>query len=117
VGVRDPRSSGVLGTIDLEPGEAALSSGDYERRYESGGEVFHHIIDPRTGRPSRGAAGTTVVSADPVLGNAAATALMVAGPDRFEEIARRLGVDCALLVAPDGRRLATPCMARRLRKP
>jgi thiamine biosynthesis lipoprotein len=113
--VRDPRSSGVLGTIELASGEAALSSGDYERRYESGGEVYHHIIDPRSGRPARGAAGTTVVSADPVLGNAGATALMVAGAEGFAETVRRLGIDCALLVTPDGRRLTTPCMSRRLR--
>jgi FAD:protein FMN transferase len=114
IGVRDPLKAGVIGTIDLAPGEAALSSGDYERRFEAHGDTYHHIIDPRTGRPTRGTAGTTVISRDAELGNAAATALMVGGPERFRQLTERLGVQCALLVASDGRILTTPCMQRRL---
>lgn len=117
VGVRDPLGGGVLGTVELDDGEAAASSGNYERRYEAAGRVAHHVIDPRTGEPSRGAAGTTVVGRDPELANAAALALMVGGPGRFEELAARLGVDCALLVTDGGELLATPAMARRLVRP
>lgn len=117
IGVRDPLGEGIIGTVDLEPGEAALSSGNYERRFESGGRRYHHIMDPRTGRPARGAAGTTVLHHDAELGNAAAAALMVGGPEHFAALATRLGVDCALLVAEDGRRLMTPCMRRRLHAP
>ncbi len=117
VGVRDPLGEGVLGTVELASGEAALSSGNYERSYESRGEKFHHIIDPRTGRPARGTAGTTVIARDVELGNAAATALMVGGPQRFAELTRRLGVECALLVAEDGRTIMTPAMQQRLQRP
>ena len=97
-GVRDPRGPGILGTVDLAPGETIASSGGYEHRFEAGGKKFHHILDPRTGEPARGTAGTTVISRDAELADAAATALMVAGPARFAEIARRMGVDTALLV-------------------
>jgi thiamine biosynthesis lipoprotein len=117
VGVRNPLQQGVLGTVALAAGEAAVSSGNYERRYESRGERFHHIIDPRTGRPARGAAGTTVLSRDVELANAAATALMVGGPERFTELTDKLGIECALLAAEDGRLLMTPCMQRRLERP
>jgi thiamine biosynthesis lipoprotein len=117
VGVRDPLGSGVLGSIELAPGEAAASSGNYERRYEAGGRVAHHVIDPRTGAPSRGAAGATVVGMDAELANAAALALMVGGPGRFEELAARLGADCALLVTDAGELVATPAMSRRLARP
>lgn len=116
IGVRNPLGKDVLGTIELEPGEAALSSGDYERSFEAGGAKFHHIIDPRTGRPTLGTAGATVLSTDAELGNAAATTLMVAGPEKFAEISARLGIDCALLVASDGRLVMTPCMAGRLKR-
>jgi thiamine biosynthesis lipoprotein len=58
-GVRDPRRPGILGTVDLAPGETIASSGGYEHRFEAYGESYHHILDPRTGRPARGAAGTT----------------------------------------------------------
>jgi thiamine biosynthesis lipoprotein len=114
IGVRDPLGAGILGTVELAPGEAALSSGNYERRYEARGQVFHHIIDPRTGRPARGAAGVTVIHRDAELGNAAAAALMVGGPGLFHALAARLGIECALLVAEDGARLLTPCMEQRL---
>lgn len=115
VGVRDPLGPGILGYIELSDGEAALSSGTYERYLDVDGQRYHHIIDPRTGRPARGAAGSTVISRDPELANAAATTLLVGGPDAFDELTRRLDMDCALLVATDGRRLMTPCMRRRLR--
>jgi thiamine biosynthesis lipoprotein len=115
VGVRDPLGPGILGRIDLADGEAAVSSGTYERNFRAAGRFYHHIIDPRTGRPARGAAGTTVIGRDVELANAAATTLLVGGPEAFEDLARRLGIDCALLVTEDGRRLTTPCMAERLR--
>lgn len=115
VGVRDPLGPGLLGHVDLADGEAALSSGTYERHFDAGGQRFHHIIDPRSGRPAQGAAGSTVIGRDPELANAAATTLLVGGPDAFEDLTRRLGLRCALLVATDGRRLLTPCMQQRLR--
>ncbi len=115
VGVRNPRGPGILGTVELASGETIASSGAYEHRFMAGGRTFHHILDPHTGWPAPGAAGTTVISHDAEVADAAATALMVAGPERFAEMAARLGVDTALLVGADGRVLKTPRMAERLR--
>jgi hypothetical protein len=42
---------------------------------------------------------------------------MVGGPGRFEELAARLGADCALLVTDAGELVATPAMSRRLARP
>jgi thiamine biosynthesis lipoprotein len=116
LGVRDPRGPGILGTVELAPGEAIASSGDYEHRYGQQGE-YHHILDPRTGRPARGARAATVISRDAELADAAATTLLVGGPARFEELCRRMGVEVGLLVADDGTVLATPAMRRRLQPP
>lgn len=115
VGIRDPGKQRIIGTVELAPGETIASSGGYEHRFEAGGRIFHHILDPRTGWPARGAAGTTVISRDAELADAAATALVVAGPKRFAEIAARLGIDTALMVADDGRILETDRMRMRLR--
>lgn len=112
-GIRNPTGAGLIATVDLWSGETIASSGSYERRFGPAGE-HHHILDPRTGQPSRGSAGTTVIARDPELADAAATTLMVAGPDRFNDLAARMGVDLALLVTADGTRLVTPAMARRL---
>lgn len=113
IGVRNPLGTGMLGTVDLQSGEAVASSGRYERRFGAAGE-YHHILDPRTGRPTRGSSGTTVIDRDPELADAAATTLMVAGAERFKEITGRMGVEYALLVTDEGTMLMTPGMRTRL---
>lgn len=113
-GLRDPRGPGVLGRVALRPGEAALSSGDYERHYDTAAGRMHHILDPRSGRPTRGVAGVTVLSLDPAAGNAAAVTLMVGGPGAFESLTTALGMEFAMLVTADGERLLTAGMRARL---
>ncbi|WP_410346546.1 FAD:protein FMN transferase [Thioalkalivibrio sp.] len=114
IGVRDPRGTEVLAAISLGPGEALFSSGDYERGYEWESRRIHHVIDPRTGRPSQGIASATVLHGDPALADAAATTLMIAGPQQWPAYARRLGVDHALLVLADGSVELTPAMEGRV---
>lgn len=114
IGLRDPRGAGVLASIRLGAGEALFSSGDYERGYEWEGERIHHVIDPRSGRPSRGIVSATVLHGDPALADAAATTLMVAGPEQWPTYAQRLGVDHALVVLEDGSVELTPAMEARV---
>lgn len=114
IGIQDPHSAGVLGTIALAPGEAIVTSGNYERFFNFDGQKFHHLLNPHTGRPVTKTAGVTVVDFNPELADAAATALMVAGPDRFEQIATRMGIQCAMLVTTGGDVLMTSMMAERL---
>ena len=77
-----------------------------------GGQTYHHLLDPRTGRPALGAAATTVRRKDPELANAAAVALLVGGPAAFQALAHAAsGVDCALLVTDGGELVMTPAMA------
>lgn len=62
IGVRDPRRpSQVLGVLALRSGVVA-SSGDYLRCFERAGQRYHHVIDPRTGYPSQGAHGVTLLA-------------------------------------------------------
>ena len=114
VGVKDPRGAGTLGAIDLADGEAALSSGNYERQFPTPTGRAHHIIDPRTGRPTTGVAGVTVVSHDAALANAAAVALMVGEVADLERLATTLGIGTALQVSVDGSLMQTGAMQRRL---
>lgn len=114
-GIRDPRNDGqVIATVTLKPREAIVTSGDYERYFVHEGQRHHHVLNPHTGRPTPAAAGVTVIHVDAKLADAAATALMVAGPDRFEEIAGRMGITTALLVTTDGTLITTPAMAQRI---
>jgi thiamine biosynthesis lipoprotein len=114
IGIRDPRAAGLLGSVDLGSGESAFTSGDYERFYERDGERLHHLLDPRTGRPAGHTQAVTVIADDPVLADAAATALFVAGPETWRTVAERLGVTDVLRVGADGEIETTASMRARL---
>ncbi len=114
IGVKDPRDDALAGLIRAQDGEAVVSSGDYERYYEKADKRYHHIIDPETGYPTATAIAVTVISKDAILADAAATALMVAGPQHFEAVNAALGIKTAVLIAPDGEYYLTPDMRERL---
>ncbi|MEO8444296.1 MAG: FAD:protein FMN transferase [Gammaproteobacteria bacterium] len=116
IGLRDPRADRILGRLALADGEAVSTSGDYERAYSLKGQRYHHVLDPRTGEPSVGSASVTVVAGDAELADAASTALMVAGPRRFEALCAALQLRDALLITTTGELLTTPGMAARLRR-
>jgi thiamine biosynthesis lipoprotein len=114
IGIQAPRSDGLLGVIELQNGEAAFTSGDYERYFESGQERQHHLLDPSTGRPAQHSQAVTVLAADGTTADAAATALFVAGPSDWPEVARALGIRHVLRVDASGRIEVTPAMRDRL---
>lgn len=113
IGIRNPRGVGVVAGVELASGEVLITSGDYERGFDFDGVRFHHLLDPRTGYPARGTASVTVLHTDPVLADAAATALFIAG-DAWSELAVTLGIESVLRIADDGTAYATDAMAARL---
>ncbi|MDR2530201.1 MAG: FAD:protein FMN transferase [Oscillospiraceae bacterium] len=87
IAIQDP-DGGIYQTIELLPGQSAETSGDYERYFELDGVRYHHIINPRTGYPSRqtDASGkalrsVTVVCEDTVSADLLATAMFVERED------------------------------------
>jgi FAD:protein FMN transferase len=113
IGIQDPRSDAVLGVIELADGEAAFTSGDYERYFEGADGRLHHIIDPRTGYPASSTRAVTVVAKLGVEADAAATALFVAGDD-WRRLATAVGVDTVLRVDAAGEIEVTEEMNRRV---
>lgn len=114
IGIQSPRGDEVLGVIELADGEAAFTSGDYERFFEQDGRRRHHILDPRTGYPAADTQAVTVVATSGVLADAAATAIFVAGTDGWRPTARAMGIHAALRVGADGGIAVTSPMADRL---
>jgi thiamine biosynthesis lipoprotein len=114
VGIRRSRDDGMIGIIALGDREAAFTSGDYERYFEHDGQRLHHLLDPRTGRPATHTQALTVLARDPVLADAAATALFVAGPERWRSVAERLGISEVLRVDADGTIEMTDAMSARV---
>lgn len=80
-GVRDPRGSGLHSVIELE-NEALATSGNYERYFIEDGVRYHHILDPKTGRPTRGTASATVLAKSATLADGWSTGMFVLGPEK-----------------------------------
>ena len=113
VGV-DDGEGGVLGGVELQDGEALMSSGRYAKYAESAsGERWPHVLDPRTGQPARNARLSAVLHTDSARADAAATALLAAGPAGFARLVRDMRLGCALLVDDAGRVWITAGMAAR----
>ena len=90
VAVQDPGSAadeddagtqqymGVLEASDT----AVITSGAYERNFTEDGKLYHHIIDPATGRPAdSGLKSVTIISSDGTLADALSTSLYIMGKD------------------------------------
>ena len=101
-------------------GVSVATSGTSERFIEIDGVRRGHILDPRTGQPSRAWGSVTVVSADPVEADAVATALYVMGPQVGLAWAERQdGLHALFLQVEDGELTAswTPGMEQWLTDP
>lgn len=114
IGLRDPRApQRLLGMLTLGDGVVA-ASGDYERCFVRDGRRYHHILDPRSGQPSRGIRGVALLAPSVVDLNGLGAALMVGGPAAAPGLlAARPKVD-ALIVAADAPPWRSTGMARRL---
>lgn len=83
VGVRSPAvPDRIVEHFPLTDG-AAATSGDYLQYFDFAGRRYHHLLDPRTGGPVRGATHSiTVTAPDTLTADAAATAAFALGPGR-----------------------------------
>jgi FAD:protein FMN transferase len=101
IGVRDPFDhEQLIGKLSLPDGTAVATSGNYERFVEMGGRRYGHIVDPRTGVPVEGMAGTTAIAPDAAMSDALSTSMFVLGIQEGINELRRLPGTAALFV-PD----------------
>lgn len=125
IAIRDPRldsknKSSMVASIELNDGEAAFTSGDYERFFKNNKKQnrdkhFHHIIDPRTGYPATGTQSVTVIHESATTADAAATALFIAGPSQWVEIAKSMGIKDVLLIDAKGNIHLSSSMKKRIK--
>jgi thiamine biosynthesis lipoprotein len=84
VGVKNPLAgeNGYFCVVEAAD-RAIVTSGVYERFFESDGKFYHHIMNPRTGRPvDNGLISVTVISESSTQADALSTACFVLGAER-----------------------------------
>jgi thiamine biosynthesis lipoprotein len=102
VGVEDPLGGTEPVAVLAVRDQACATSSTRLRRWQVGGRGAHHLIDPRTGRPSAGGlASVTVVGPDPAAAEVWSKTLFLHGADRICSVAAAEGI-AALWVRDDG---------------
>ena len=114
IGIRHPRQAGVIASLETRGDESIFTSGDYERYFEYDGQRYHHIIDPRSGRPAQGTSSVTIVHKDASRADAAATAVFIAGPSQWRETARAMAIEEVMLIDTTGMIYMTEAMSQRV---
>jgi len=114
IGIQSPMDNGVIAALQINGDEAVFTSGNYQRYKVFDGKRYAHIIDGRSGLPVQGIISATVIAADGVTADAAATALIVAGKDNWRQVAKNLQLNQILLINNQQQCLATKAMLHRL---
>jgi FAD:protein FMN transferase len=82
LGIQDPRGQANRRFAELDLSDGTFStSGDYERFFVRDGKRYHHILDPATGEPARGARSVTIVANRAVLADGLSTGVFILGPE------------------------------------
>jgi thiamine biosynthesis lipoprotein len=81
VGIRHPRLPDEVITRLPIVDEAISTAGDYERFFEEDGKRYHHVINPRTGKPTEGILTVTVIGPDGTMTDGLDTAIFVLGAE------------------------------------
>jgi thiamine biosynthesis lipoprotein len=107
VGVEHPRrQDALLGVLYLAD-HAVATSGDYQRFFEVDGVRYHHILDPRTGRPGRTAMSVTVLAPTVMQADLLSTGVFLMEPAAGLALLERLGEVEGIIVDPAGQVLVT----------
>jgi len=101
VGIRDPRGGRSAPFAILPLSDATFStSGDYERSVIVDGKRYHHILDPKTGRPASRVRSVTVKADDAITADVLSTSLFVMGVERGMKLVERTrGVEAVFVDA------------------
>jgi thiamine biosynthesis lipoprotein len=110
VAVEHEWADGPVADLGLAAGAVATST-TLRRRWGPDGDVRHHLVDPRTGRPSESDVNhVTVVAASAWAAEVLAKAVLLAGSAHPFDILGGTGAE-ALAVTADGAVRATPGLA------
>lgn len=103
VGVQHPRDMKEIITKIKLNGISVATSGDYENYFEKDGVRYHHIIDPKTGYPSKGIQSVTVIHKNNAFADGLATAVFVMGKTKGIELVQSLEETEVMIIDEEGK--------------
>lgn len=115
VGIQNPfKSTGnTMASIVLE-NKAIVTSGSYEQYFSNQGKIFHHIVNPYTGRPSCSRLlSVTLIGDEATKLDAFATSICCLGQEKGTSIVRKHGIS-AIFVTDNGSVQITPDLKKHI---
>ena len=114
VGIEKPYSnqSEIVGVVEAAD-ETVVTSGVYERYFESDGRIYHHILNASTGYPAESDIVGVTIKADKGRSadcDALATIFLILGEERAMQLAQETDGIEAYFILTDGRTVSTDGM-------
>lgn len=114
VAIQNPQTPDkAIASLELYADESVVTSGTYQRYFEWQGKRYSHLLNPNTGYPAEGFASVTVIHPDATTADSVATALLIAGPEKWRKLARKMQVDQVFCIDHQGRIQQTKAIASR----
>lgn len=97
IGVQHPREKDkTLAVLELSD-KYISTSGDYERFVIKENKRYHHIIDPRTGKPSKGVISATLIGNKGAFIDPLTKVPFILGPEEGLKIVRKFGAEAIII--------------------
>lgn len=100
IGIQTPfEQRGKYFDVCIAEDSSVVTSGPYERYFESDGKIYHHILNPKTGYPAESdLESVTVTGKNSAMADALSTAVFAVGTRKAEELVSRFpGFEAKLL--------------------
>jgi thiamine biosynthesis lipoprotein len=117
VGIQHPRDPTSYFAALESTGASFSTSGDYEHVvFDDSGKRWHHIIDPKTGKPADKSLSVTIMTSEGIYADALSTAVFVLGPEKALKMLSRIAYPAeAIIVDADCKVHMTPKAERQIR--
>ena len=117
VGIQHPRDPSSYFAALESTGASFSTSGDYEHAvFDGAGKRWHHIIDPKTGRPADKSLSVTIMTSEGIYADALSTAAFVLGPEKALKMLGRIAYPAeAVIVGADCKVYMTSKAKKRIR--